>query len=93
MKKSSARINPWAIAALLLGTTVGTQAHAAPTTYTVNETITGPLNGTAGNPSQTDSVIGTITTDGTIGILHASNIIGWNLNLVDVTHPSFSYDL
>jgi hypothetical protein len=93
MKKSSAPINPWAIAALLLGTVVGTQAHAAPTTYTVNETITGPLNGTAGNPAQTDSVIGTITTDGTIGVLHTSNMISWNLNLIDVTNPSFSYDL
>ena len=93
MKKSSAPINPWAIAALLLGTVVGTQAQAAPTTYTVNETITGPLNGTAGNPAQTDSVIGTITTDGTIGVLHTSNMISWNLNLIDVTNPSFSYDL
>lgn len=93
MNKSSTAINPWAIAALLLGTVFGAQVHAAPTTYTVNETITGPLNGTAGNPSQTDSVIGSITTDGTIGILHTSNIISWNLNLVDVTHPSFSYDL
>ena len=93
MKKSSAPINPWAVAALLLGTVVGTPALAGPTTYTVNETITGPRNGTPGNPTQTDSVIGTITTDGTIGVLHAGNIIGWDLNLVDVTNPLFSYEL
>ena len=93
MKKSFAPINPWAIAALLLGTMTGTLAQAAPATYTVNETITGPLNGTPGNPAQTDSVIGTITTDGTIGVLHAGNIISWNLDLLDVTHPAFSYDL
>lgn len=93
MKKSFAPISPWAITALLLGMVVGTQAHAAPTTYTVNETITGPLNGIAGNPAQTDSVIGTITTDGTIGVLHTGNIISWSLNLIDVTNPQFSYDL
>ena len=93
MKKSFAPINPWAITALLLGMVLGMQAQGAPTTYTVNETITGPLNGTAGNPAQTDSVIGAITTDGTIGILHTSNIISWNLNLIDVTNPQFSYDL
>jgi PEP-CTERM motif-containing protein len=93
MKKSSAPINPWAIAALLLGTMTGTLAQAAPATYTVNETITGPLNGTLGNPTQTDSVVGTITTDGTIGVLHTGNIIGWNLDLLDVTNPTFSYDL
>src|SRR5664280_2246920 len=60
MKKSFAPVNPWAITALLLGMVLGTQAQGAPTTYTVNETITGPLNGTAGNPAQTDSVIGAI---------------------------------
>jgi hypothetical protein len=93
MKKSFAPAKPWPIAALLLGMLTATLVQAAPATYTVNETITGPLNGTPGNPTQTDSVIGTITTDGTLGILHAGNIVSWSLDLLDVTNPSFSYDL
>jgi hypothetical protein len=36
-----------------------------------------------GNPLQTDTVLGTITTDGTLGILASSNILSWNLNLID----------
>ncbi len=75
---------------------LGATAEATTYTYTVNETITGPLNGIAGNPSQTDSVVGYIKTDGTIGsgnFLHASNILDWNLNLIDVTNPQYSYNL
>ena len=81
-----------ALAALLVGTLVGAQAQAS-ITYTVNETITGPLNGVSGNPSQTDSVVGSVTTDGTIGVLHAGNLTGWNLDLIDVTTPANSITL
>lgn len=93
MKKSAAALNPLTLGALLLCTLVGTLAQAAPTTYTVNQTITGPLNGTLGNPTQTNSVVGSITTDGTIGVLHTANIVGWNLSLMDLTNPQFSYEL
>jgi hypothetical protein len=72
-----------------LGALLGTQAEAS-ITYLVNETITGPLNGIAGNPSQTNSVVGSITTDGTIGVLHASNIISWSLDLIDVNNSAYS---
>ena len=92
MKESPTPINPWAIAALLLGTLAGTQAEAS-IIYTVNQTISGPLNGVAGNPAQTDSVIGTVTTDGTIGVLHANNLVSWNLDLIDVNNPQYSIDL
>ncbi len=94
MRNSRAR-SPFQLSmgALLFGTLVAVSSANANTTYTVDETITGPLNGTAGNPMQTDSVIGTITTDGTIGILHASNLVSWTLDLVDVTNPGNSYAL
>jgi hypothetical protein len=91
-KRNLITISKVALATLFLGVLGATSAEAN-TIYTVNETITGPLNGIVGNPSQTDSVVGSITTDGTIGVLHASNILGWNLDLIDVTNPQYNYDL
>ena len=55
-------------------------AHAG-VVYTINTTATNIYP--SGNPLQTDTILGTITTDGTIGILAASNILSWNLNLID----------
>lgn len=92
MKKPPKLIKRWALAALILGT-LGATAAEANIIYTVNETITGPLNGVAGNPSQTDSVVGTITTDGTIGVLHTGDLVGWDLHLNDLTNPVYSYEL
>jgi hypothetical protein len=84
------KINVGFLAVLFLAL-AGATAQASDITYTVNETITGPVNGVAGNPSQTDSVVGTITTDGTIGVLHTSDILSWNLDLIDDTNPQYSY--
>jgi hypothetical protein len=81
-----------AISFLALAGAVATNAWAD-SVYAVNETITSPVNGTPGNPTQTDSVVGTITTDGTIGVLQTTNIISWNLDLIDDTNPLYSYDL
>jgi hypothetical protein len=92
MKKSPKLIKRLAFAAIVLSTLVATAAEAN-ITYTVDLTITSPLNGVAGNPLQTDSVVGSVTTDGTIGILHAGNLVDWNLNLNDVTNPANSIDL
>lgn len=89
-------VKQWVFATLLLALVCAT-AQAAPITYTVNETITGPLLelGVPVSPpvNQTDSVVGTFTTDGTIGVLHASNIISWDLNLIDVTNSINSIEL
>jgi len=92
MKKPSELFKRLALATLFLGALAGTQAEAS-IIYTVNETITGPLNGVAGNPLQTNSVIGSITTDGTIGFLHAANITSWNLNLIDGNNSAYSINL
>jgi hypothetical protein len=83
------KINVGFLAVLFLAL-AGATAQASEITYTVNETITGPVNGVAGNPIQTDSVVGTITTDGTIGVLQTSDILSWNLDLIDVTNPQYS---
>jgi hypothetical protein len=56
-------------------------AHASPIVYTINTTITS-ANPT-GNPLQSNTILGSITTDGTIGVLAAADITSWNLNLVD----------
>ena len=92
MSKPAKRYNRCVLAVLILGSLFGTTAQAN-IVYSVNQTITSPLNGVAGNPSQTDSVVGTFTTDGTIGFLHASNILSWNLNLNDLTNPLYSTTL
>lgn len=54
--------------------------------YTFDTTATS-ANPT-GNPLQTDTVLGTLTTDGTLGVLAAGNILSWNLNLIDHLDPS-----
>lgn len=90
MKKPTKLIKQCALASLLLGALVGPAAEAS-IIYTVDQTITSAIN--TGNPAQTDSVVGTITTDGTIGVLHAINIVGWDLHLNDLTNPVYSYEL
>ena len=56
-------------------------AARAGVVYTFNTTATSAYP--SGNPLQTDTVLGTITTDGTLGVLSAGNILGWDLELVD----------
>lgn len=48
-------------------------AYATPITYNINRTI------------GAGSVVGTVTTDGTIGVLGSGNVIGWTLLLNDGT--------
>lgn len=55
-------------------------AHAA-IVYSVNTTIIS-ANPT-GNPLQSDTVLGSITTNGTIGVLATADILSWNLSLID----------
>jgi len=46
-----------------------------------------------GNPLQSDTVTGSLMTDGTIGALHGANIVGWDLDLVDNLNAAYDYDL
>ena len=65
--------------------------HASNITYTINTTITS-ANPT-GNPLQSNTVFGSITTDGTIGVLPTSDILSWNLNLIDHLNAANNFDL
>jgi len=60
---------------------VGIGAAQANIVYAVNTTATNVYP--SGNPLQTDTVLGTITTDGQLGVLSAGNILAWDLWLVD----------
>lgn len=56
---------------------VGMGAASASIVYVVNTTATNVYP--SGNPLQTDTVLGTITTDGQLSVLSASNILAWDL--------------
>jgi hypothetical protein len=58
-----------AIAVAAAATLCGSPSQAAPITYNVNQTIGG------------GSVVGTIQTDGQIGVLSAGNFLAWDLTL------------
>lgn len=56
---------------------VGMGAASASIVYAVNTTATNAYP--SGSPLQTDTVMGTITTDGQLSVLSASNILAWDL--------------
>jgi len=60
-------------------------------TYTVNINITS--SDPTGNPLQSDTVAGTITTDGTIGTILAHNIKSWDLRLIDLLNSANNFEL
>ncbi|MBI5258127.1 MAG: PEP-CTERM sorting domain-containing protein [Burkholderiales bacterium] len=69
---------------------IGTAAQAGPITYNFDTTIVST------NPTghlQSNTVRGTITTDGTIGVLAANNIVTWQLDLIDNLAPAKNYTL
>jgi hypothetical protein len=70
---------------------LGSLVARADITYAIDTTITS-ANPT-GNPLQTDTVNGSITTDGTIGVLGASDILSWNLDLIDDLNAANDVDL
>lgn len=74
-----------ALAALTTGTA------RASIVYTLNTTITSATP--TGNPAQTDTVSGSITTDGTIGVIQTGNILTYNLALIDQLNPASNYTL
>jgi len=56
--------------------------------YTINQSSTTPE--VQGEPSPlSDTVTGTITTDGTIGVIQSSDILSWNLDLIDNLNPAY----
>jgi hypothetical protein len=70
---------------------LGVGAARADIVYAFNTTATNVFP--SGNPLQTDTVLGTITTDGTLGVLHAGNILTWDLELIDHLDASKNFRL
>jgi hypothetical protein len=69
MRHSLKLIAGWGILACLFGTP---PAAASPIAYTVDMRVSGTFN-------QIDHIIGSITTDGTIGALQPASILSWTL--------------
>ncbi len=81
----------WLGAATLWGAFTASSAQAN-IVYSINQTSTTPE--VAGELSPlSDTVIGTITTDGTLGVLQSSNILNYNLQLNDNLRPAYDVDL
>jgi hypothetical protein len=74
------------LALVLITTLFGASWAAAPaqadTVYTINQSGTTAIVSGENSPLS-GTVSGTITTNGTIGILQPGNILGWDLNLID----------
>jgi len=70
---------------------LGSLVARADIIYEIDTTITS--SDPTGNPLQTDTVDGSITTDGTIGVLGAANILSWNLDLIDGLNAANDVDL
>ena len=68
-----------------------TRIARAGTVYTIDTTIVS--SDPTGNPLQSNTVVGTITTDGTIGVLTPSDILSWNLDLIDNLNSADDFDL
>lgn len=70
---------------------MGPMVAHADSVYPISLTITsGDLTG---NPNQSDTITGSITTDGVIGAVQSSDIVSWNLNLVDNLNAAYDVDL
>jgi PEP-CTERM motif len=76
-----------------LGVAVGISTVAqANIVYTISQTSTTPEVGGELSPLS-DTVLGTITTDGIIGAVQSSDILDYNLQLKDNLRPAFDFDL
>jgi len=70
---------------------LGSLVARASIIYNIDTTITS--SDPTGNPLQSDTVMGTITTDGTIGVIQTSDVVSWNLELIDNLSALSDYDL
>ena len=80
-----------AIAALGLAVGMSTVARAN-IVYTIDQSSTVP-EVTGELSPLSDTINGTITTDGTLGVLQSNNILSYNLQINDNLRPDFDVDL
>jgi hypothetical protein len=73
---------------LITAITAPWAAARASIVYTIDQTGTTPIVSSEPSPLS-DTVSGSITTDGTIGILHPSNILSWDLGITDNFNASY----
>jgi hypothetical protein len=84
-------LKPLLFASLALSLTCTAGSAFADIVYSIDVSAT--TSDPTGNPAQSDTVNGTITTDGTIGTLQPSDILSWNLDLIDNLDATDDYDL
>ena len=78
-----------AAAGLAIGVSTAAQANIV---YNINQSSTTPEVAGENSPLW-DSILGTVTTDGTIGVIQSSNILDWDLHLNDNINPGLSSEL
>jgi hypothetical protein len=82
LSRSPAARSMKALCAAWLGVALSTGAAEAAVTYKLL-----PVTSISCCDPGSIDVVGTITTDGTIGVLSTANIIGWDITLSDEGHP------
>ena len=88
---SSARLLGPALLATVAAATVAA-APAQATVYPISQSGTAPIMGGELSPLS-DTVTGSITTNGTIGVLQSSDILSYDLHIVDNVRPAYDIDL
>ncbi len=83
----------WLGAATLWGALTASSAQANDIVYSIDQTSTTPEVGGELFSPLSDTVSGTITTDGTLGVLQSSDIVSYNLQLNDNLRPADDVDL
>jgi hypothetical protein len=79
------------LTSLTLSLTLVVGNARADSVYTIDVSAT--TADPTGNPAQSDTVDGSITTDGTIGVLQSSDIVSWDLDLIDNLNPVYDVEL
>jgi hypothetical protein len=82
----------WLAAATLWGALTASSAQANDIVYSIDQTSTTPEVGGELSPLS-DTISGTITTDGTLSVLQSSDILSYNLQLNDNLRPADDVDL
>src|ERR1039458_10347298 len=72
MKRSQMKRGYFTVVAFVVTLGASTGAQAGPITYNLNDSFGGGA-----------SAVGTITTDGAVGVLAASDVLNWNIVLND----------
>jgi hypothetical protein len=86
------RAAPALAAGLIAALWAAAPAQAADIVYSIDQSGTTPIVGGENSPLS-DTEIGTITTNGTIGVLTASDIVSWNLALTDKSNAAYDVTL